>query len=263
MSGSLAVFKLTNINKSRLMKKELESDSQSTFADFDLGDCLGKSKSTLNFRNYDETNERINYEATHFSDTIATPIRFYLDDIDELFSSSESINNDQISRGTHIVNEYQEIHKFDVLIDLKSQEIFVFANKKISNAFMKRFKKSGYLKYEKIFFDMSKIDNIPELSNIWGLWEDCTGRCRKKAYFGTELHKIEGLDKKGVTSYNVNYLVDEENNVDFSIMSDCRLSSRSKMVTNVELFETYQAIKKHIGFTDRPEYLIEASEEDD
>jgi len=159
------------------------------------------------------------------------------------------------------VEEYQEIHKFDVLIDLKSEEIFVFANKKIAAVFMRRFKKSEYMQYEKIYFDMSKIENIPELADIWGLWEDCDGgRCKKKAYFGTEVHRLEELNKNMVTSYNVSYEYDGEI-VDLFILHDCRLSSKSKLITNAELFETYQAIKNQLSVSLNTDCIKEVFEE--
>lgn len=267
MSGSLAVFKLIKPDKEKLMKKELNSIPQQTFSDLEFCDSLGQSRSILNFREYDEKTNRIHYVATHFTDTIKTPIRIFLDNIEDTFYGLTPTDIQNIHTGMKRVDEFQEIHKFDVVIDLNSEEIFVFANKKLANNFMNRFKKT--LPYERIFFDMSKIENIPELSNIWGLWEDCTGgRCKKKAYFGTEVHKLEGLNKKMVTSYNVKYEFDEEQDVDLFIMYDCRLSSRSRIIENAELFETYDAIKNHLSvsvsnLTDCvPELVTEVFEEE-
>lgn len=262
MSGSLAVFKLINTDKDKLMKKSLDSKPQQTFSDLDLCDSLGQSRSLLTFKSYDQENDRVLYNATHFSDTIKNPIRIYLDTIEDSFYNLTEEEILKIKKGTKTIDEYQEIHKFAVLIDFKTAEVFIFTNKRISHNFIRRFKKSGYLDYVKIYFDMKKIDNIPELSNIWGLWEDCTGRCKKKAYFGTEVHKLEGLNKDQVTSYNVKYEFDGENDVDLFIMYDCRLSSRSRIIGNSELFETYQEVKKHLGISEDSDGFREVFEEE-
>lgn len=246
MAGSLAVFKLIDLEKEKLLKNELNSNPQHTFSDLDLADSLGQARSILKFIDYDENANRINYKSTHYSETITNKIRIYLDDLEDTFFGLNSDDIEKIKTGTKILDEYQEIYKFDVVIDLNTKEIFVFTKKNVAHSFMRRFKKSGLINYEKMLFDMSNIENVPELSNIWGLWEDCNGRCTKKAYFGTEVHRLEGLDKKNVSTYNVKYEVDDGNIVDFFIMVDCRLSSRSRIINNGELFETYQEIKTHL-----------------
>jgi hypothetical protein len=261
MTGSLAVYRLISPDKEKLMKKTHDSNPQHNFPDFDFFDSLGQSRSKLIFRNYDVENDRFYYSATHYSETIKAPIRFFLDDIEDIFSSTE-VHIEQIPRGTHIVNSYQSIDTFDVVIDFKTEEIFVFVNKKVANNFMKRFRKSGLFNYEKIFFDMEKVDNIPDLSNIWGLWEDSTGRCKKKAFFGTEVHKHEEVDKRKVTSYNVNLEYDDETVINLSIMIDCRLSSTSKIINNDELFETYRLVKESLGVSNITDKFIEVFEEE-
>ena len=201
MSGSLAVFKIINPNKEKLMKNELNSNPQrelSEFGDLHLSDNLGQERSLLYFRNYDAESEQLLYRAIHYTNTIKNPIRIFLDSIEDTFSGLEPDIIKAISKGEKIIEEYQEIYKFDVLIDFKMEEIFVFTKKKIANSFMKRFQKSGHIDYEKVFFDMQKIENIPELSSIWGLWEDCHGKCKKIAYFGTEVHTLDGVNKKNV-----------------------------------------------------------------
>lgn len=262
MSGSLAVFKLIKPQKEKLMKKEVDSTPQQTFSDLELCDSLGQARSILNFRSYDNETQRVWYSTTHYTDTITTPIRIFLDNIEDTFYGLKPSEIQNIRTGMKRVDSYQEIHRFDVLIDFSSEEIFVFTNKKTAAVFMKRFKKSGIMQYEKIYFDMSKIDNIPELSDIWGLWEDCDeGRCKKKAYFGTEVHKMEELNKNMVTSYNVSYEYEGEI-VDLFILHDCRLSSKSKHISNPELFETYQAVKNHLGVSFNTDCIKEVFEEE-
>ncbi|WP_440946935.1 hypothetical protein ACSAZL_01165 [Methanosarcina sp. T3] len=262
MGGSLAVFKLINPDKENLMKKELNSSSQCSFADLNLSDGLGYAKSVLKFRHYDDVNNRIHYIATHYSDTINAPIRIFLDNIEDVFAELVNTDIQNIPRGMHTVNQYQPMDEFDVVIDLGSEEIFVFVNKKIANVFMKRFKKSKYLTFEKIYFNMRNIKNIPDLADIWGLWENSTGRCKKKAFFGTNVHEHEEVNMDNVTSYNVNYEYDGETIVNFFIMIDCRLSSTSKRITNAELFETYNVVKNSLGITNIANNAIEVFEEE-
>ncbi|WP_155397831.1 hypothetical protein [Methanosarcina mazei] len=250
MGGSLAVFKLINPDKERLMKKSLNSDPQKNIFEFDnlyFEDSLGRPKSILNFKTYNGEKDRVYYKATHYTDTINIPIRIYLDSLEDSFADIEPEIVNKLAKGTKTISEYQEIYKFDVIIDFKTEEIFIFTKKNVANSFMSRFKKEKMLKYEKVYLDMKKIGNIPELSNIWGLWEDCEGKCKKKAYFGTAVHTLEELNKDNVTSYNVEYELDEENVVDLFITSDSRLSSRSKLIHNDELLNTYQELKIHLG----------------
>ena len=265
MSGSLAVFKIIHPNKEKLMKNELNSNPQRElheFADLHLSDNLGQERSILYFIKHDSENNRVHYKATHYTDTIKNPIRIYLDSLEDTFSGLEPDIIKVIQKGEKVIGEYQEIYKFDVLIDFKTEEIFIFTKKKIANSLMRRFHKSGHIDYEKTFFDMQKIENIPELLNIWGLWEDCQGKCKKKAYFGTAVHTLDELNKKNVTSYNVEYEIEEGNVVDLFIMGDCRLSSKSKLIGNDELFDTYKEIKKHLGTSGNRGDFIEVFQEE-
>lgn len=260
MGGSLAVFKLINPDKEKLMKG-LNSNPQHTFSDFDLADSLGQSRSKLKFRNYDEKNNRISYSATHYSETIKSQIRFFLDDIEGLSLNLDE-SRDPLTRGTHTVNSYQQVDFFDVVIDLNSEEMFVFVNKKVAHNFMRRFKRRNIINYEKIYFNMDRVENIPDLADIWGLWEKSCGRCKSKAYFGTEVHKLDEVNKNKVTSYNVNLEYDDGVVVNLSIMIDCRLSSTSKVIANDELFDIYHLLKKQLGITNTTEDFTEVFEEE-
>jgi len=262
MGATLSVFKLINPNKEKLMKG-VNSNPQLTFQDLDLKDELGEARSNLKFFDYDETNNKVKYNAIHYTETISNPIRVYLDDIEDSFSNIPKEIITQIKKGTKNIQEYQEIHKFEVIIDFKTNEVFVFANKKIANAFMRRFKRNGLIEYKKVYFNLSKVDDIPELANIWGCWESCQGKCKKKAYFGTEVNKIEGIKKEQVTSYNVEYEYDSDTIVDLFIAIECRISSKSSLMTNAELFRTYQELKKSLGADIKEDSSTEAFQEEE
>lgn len=248
MGGSLAVFKLLRPNKSKLMKNELDSNPQQTFYDLELTDGLGQARSVLHFLTYNKELSRASYKVTHFSDTIAHKIRVYIDPEEAYCGlTHEQIENLPVKNTT--VDEYQEIHHFNVIIDFDNEEIYVFVNKDISRSFVKRFIKSNRITAKKMSFNMDNIENIPELTNIWGLWEESTGRCKKKAYFGTEVHREEGINKQKVTSYNVTYELDDENNMHLLIMRDCRLSSNSGLIEEDDLLDIYFEIKNELGVT--------------
>ncbi|MEK6882601.1 MAG: hypothetical protein AABY22_23470 [Nanoarchaeota archaeon] len=210
-------------------------------------DELGSAKSTLKLKNYNKDNEIANYEALHFSETIKNPVRvFFIDDYSDIQEEGLNINPIEIKRGSQILdNGYQEVFKFEVIIDFKTEEIFVFTKKDVALSFMRRLRHSKNLDFELIEFDLSKIDEITELDNVWGLWEDSIGRCKKKAYFGTEVHKEEGVDVKNITSYNVIYSYGN-NSIGLIICRECRISSNYSILTNTDLFKIYQNLKREL-----------------
>lgn len=249
MGISLNVFKILEIDENKFKKEEVFSPLQTTYADFNFSDEVSSATSSLRFLSQDDKNNRVTYNAVHYSDTINHPVRVFLDDIEEYLSldaASEPIvktKPPQNQRTKVINNGYQEVYKFDVIIDFKTSEIFIFTKKSIARSFMRRFKEYSNFNYEYIYFDLTKIDELPELDNVWGIWENSSGRCKKKAYFGTEIHKEEGIKKTNITSYNVEYEYDG-NAVDLFIGIECRISSKSSILTNADLFKIYQHLKK-------------------
>ena len=117
--------------------------------------------------------------------------------------------------------------------------------KKLFRTLEQNYKKSKYFDYEKIFFDLSRIDELPEFDNIWGAWQDSKGRCKKKAYFGIQIHKEEGVEIKNITSFNAEYEY-ENNIIDLIISKECRISSRSSIVTKADLYKIYNYLKDNL-----------------
>jgi len=249
MGVSLSIFKIKDYKKERFIGSgELSTlNGQLTFKDLEIMDELGSAKSTLKLKNYNKDNEIANYEALHFSETIKNPVRvFFIDDYSDIQEEGLNINPVEIKRGSQILdNGYQEVFKFEVIIDFKTEEIFVFTKKDVALSFMRRLRHSKNLDFELIEFDLSKIDEITELDNVWGLWEDSIGRCKKKAYFGTEVHKEEGVDVKNITSYNVIYSYGD-NSIGLIICRECRISSNYSILTNTDLFKIYQNLKREL-----------------
>jgi len=237
MGVSLSVFKIKDYKKERFVGSGEVSTltGQLTFKDLEIMDELGSAKSTLKLKGYDKENDIANYEAVHFSETIKNPVRvFWIDDYSDIQEEGLNINPIEIKRGSRILeNGYQEVFKFEVIIDFKTEEIFIFTKRYVALSFMRRLRNSKNLDFELIEFDLTKIEEITELNNVWGLWEDSTGRCKKKAYFGTEVHKVEGVEQQNITSYNVIYEY-QDNSIGLIICRECRISSNSSTITNTD-----------------------------
>lgn len=252
MGVSLSVFKIKDYIKEKFVgvgNKEVTTlNGQLTLNDLEIMDELGSAKSTLKLKGYDKEKDIAHYETIHFSETIKSPVRvFFTEDYSDIQEEGLNINPfETIKRGSKVLeNGYQEVFKFEVIIDFKTEEIFVFTKKSIALSFMKRLRNSKNLDFEITEFDLAKIDEITELDNVWGLWEDSTGRCKKKAYFGTEVHKEEGVEIKNITSYNVIYSY-EDNSIGLIICRECRISSNYSILTNTDLFKIYQNLKREL-----------------
>lgn len=254
MGVSLSVFKIGEYNKEAFIGREEVStlNGQLTFKDLELLDELGSAKSTLKLKNYDKDNERAIYDVIHFSETIKNPVRVFLPSYEDYGEMAEEAinpeNEIELKRKgrSEILNQgYQEVFNFEMIIDFKTKEIFVFTKKYVALSFMRRLRHKKVLDFEIITFDLSKIDEIQELGDVWGVWEDSTGRCKKRAYFGTQVHKVDGVDKPSITSYNVTYEHNDEN-IGLIICRDCRISSNTSIVTNTDLLKIYQNLKREL-----------------
>jgi hypothetical protein len=254
MGVSLSVFKIGEYNKKAFIGEGKIStlNGQLTFKDLELLDELGSAKSTLKLKNYDKDNGRATYDVVHFSETIKNPVRVFLPNYEDYEEMAEGEicpeNEAELKKKgrSEILNQgYQEVFNFEVIIDFKTEEIFVFTKKNVALSFMRRLRHKKVLEFGIITFDLSKIDEIQELGDVWGVWEDSTGRCKKKAYFGTQVHKVDGVDKPSITSYNVTY-EHEEGNIGLIICKDCRISSNTSTVANSDLFKIYQNLKREL-----------------
>lgn len=241
MGIALSVFRLINPNKELLLKKEFNSKNQKTLEKWAVIKEIDVPDSKLTGIKYDEKNDRVTYKAKHYSDTIKHPVRVFIDDIDEQLTTNrpdiELYSTREFEKG------YQQVYNFNVIIDFKTSEIFVFAKKDVAKSFMKRFKRSKRIDFDYFHFDLDKIDMVAELENVFGAWEDVSkGRLKTKAYFGTQVHKEIEVSKDRVTSYNVEFQFKNEL-IDLFISRDCRISTHSSKLTNEKLLEVYYLLK--------------------
>lgn len=242
MAGSMSVFKLTSFEKTKLLRDENHTELQNTLASARLLEGAGPIDTILILEEYNEKEEKAHYSITHYSNIINHPIRAFID-IEKRFSNFiEGEIKKDAPKIQEINSGYQEIYLFRVLLDFKNKECFVFTKKSIASSFMERAKKAGFFNYEDIKFDLAKIKEIPEVSNVWGAWENSIGKCKRKAYFGTAINELDEVDKSQITSYNINY--EHENaTVDLCITNDARISSNSTIIQEFQLRQIYSSVK--------------------
>jgi hypothetical protein len=146
------------------------------------------------------------------------------------------------------INAYQKISHFRVDLDLNKNKIYVFTKKDTANTFIRRFRYSKIIDYEYIYFDLTKIDELENLGNVFGAWQNGVGRCKKKAYFGTQINKLQDIidDKEKVTSYNVEYEYNGEI-VDLFISRDGKISTQSNLLTNKDLVNIFNYLDQELS----------------
>jgi len=249
MGIALSVFKLINPNKelllNKVVNKEISSKSQKTLEKWTALKEIDVPASKLKGISYNEKDDRVKYQARHYSETIKYPVKVFIDNIDEDITTKrpdiELYTSKEFNKG------YQQVFIFDVIIDFKTSEIFVFTKKNVANSFINRFKKYGRIDYDFFQFNLDNIDMIVELENVFGAWEDVSkGRLKTKGYFGTQVHKEIEVDKNRIKSYNIEYQIDKELIIDLFISRDCKISSHSSQLTNKKLLEIYNHLKEKL-----------------
>jgi hypothetical protein len=245
MGIALSVFKLINPNREILLKKEFNSKDQKTLEKWNVIKEIDVPDSKLKGIEYDEKNDRVKYKARHYTETIPHSVRVFIDNIDEELSLKMPDLKEPATR--EFDKGYQQVFVFNVIIDFKTNEIFVFTKTDIARSFMSRFKKSKRIEYENLEFNLDKIDMLTELKNVFGAWEDVSkGRLKSRAYFGTQVHKEISVDKNSIVSYNIEFSFEEEI-IDLFIARDCRISTHSSSLSNEKLLEIYYILKAKLS----------------
>jgi len=232
MGASVNIFKVGEIKKEKL-SGTLIIPQQQTLADIGLFDEIGTPKSIL--KKIKETDKLVSFKVTHHSETQKKPVRIFWETLEE--------NSPLGNKGTkEVTGGYQEIYEFPFIINLSEMEGYIFAKKDIANSFQKRLRKEGIMDLKNLKIDLAKLDDLPETCNIWGIWEDGIGRCKKKALFGVEVNKENQHDKEKATAYNLEYDFGDET-IDLVISSTGGISSRSKQITEDDLLTIYKKLK--------------------
>lgn len=134
---------------------------------------------------------------------------------------------------------YQEVEHFEFYVDFSSSRMYIFAPKKVTEPFIKKLQDNGFLKYNEIKFDFSKIGELPNKKSAWGIWKNSEGIIKRIAEFG------KGIDQTIDDYSNITtlYLEYEHNNRDIQIVIGLngRLSTPNK-ITKSELINIYKDI---------------------
>lgn len=251
MGIALSVFKISDMEKERFVKlknkKISNQDFQQTFEEYADLKRITAPNSILTLKSYDKNEDIVTYRVKHYSDIQSHPVKVFFTKIEDGIDYTEYLPKENTTY--EFENGYQIAYYFDVIIDFKQNELFVFTKKDIAKQFVKRFENNGAFKIEHRDFNLEKIDELPELDNVFALWEDVSkGRVKKKAYFGTQVHKEGDVELDKITSYNIEYKSGEKLIHDLFIAKDCRIGSQSSQINDKKLIDIYYHIKEVIGF---------------
>jgi len=227
--------------------QKVYTNTQTNLPEAGFANGAGTEKSILTLKDYNEKPDEAFYSVIQYSNVIKKPIRAFISPADfESYFTNHDINISNFKgKVTELGAGYQEIQKFEAMIDFKANEIFMSAKKEDAHLFITRLLNCGLLEYEQCSFDLSKVDEITEIPNVWGAWETSSGNCKKRAYFGVDINHLDDIDNKRVTSYNVNYNYGDFT-IDLCITADGRISSKATIVNTTDLTKIYYKLKAHL-----------------
>lgn len=129
------------------------------------------------------------YSVEQYTPTIKEPIRFLLGGVQDY------------SYG------YQRLAKFQIYFRNKDAKLFIFTNNAHTELFLHRLKElinSNAVVIENIEFEFSKIRSIPEIKNIWGVWERVNLAHKSvNASFGVDVDKNPEVKLANATALNI------------------------------------------------------------
>lgn len=188
------------------------------------------SKITHVSKNADGNSDKL-YLVEQYTPTIVEPIRFYLNGLQEY------------DKG------YQRRAAFPLLYNKQNSMLFIFANIFHSGILLDRFeniKKDVVL--EDTSFDFDKFTLIPEIKNIWGVWERVNlAHKRTNASFGNEVNKSPDVKLSQATSINLKMEI-KGKMYTLAISRDGRISTQQRLKKEelAEIFDKY--FKKHLSW---------------
>lgn len=164
------------------------------------------------------------YIVEQYTPTIIEPIRFYLDGLQEY------------DKG------YQRKATFPIIYRKQDSMLFMFTNIFHSGILLNRFedvKRNVVLR--DTFFDFEKFTLIPEIKNIWGVWERVNlAHKRTNASFGNQVDKSPDVKLSQATSINLKMEI-KGKVYTLAISKDGRISSsqRLKKEELIGIFDKY------------------------
>lgn len=158
------------------------------------------------------------------------------------------MENPAITSSVETTNGYQLIFRFEIGIDPTKKMLYIFSDKSQANLLLKRLKINKILEVRHCYLNLTNISKISNIKDEWGMWLDSRGQILKKAYFGTNLHKIKEDTAEKIISYDVSYTIKDEDEKDSTISliisHEGRISSNSTYAKNDVLFKIFNNIKE-------------------
>jgi len=212
------------------IKDKVEVPLQTDINKYNIGatDTIKRAETTIELKSKNG-GDKLTYEVSQYSNTIIEPIRFYLDGVFDY------------DKG------YQRKAVFPMIYRKSDSKLFIFTNIEHSEIFIDRIeelKKNIVLK--DTYFDFEDFKLIPEIKNIWGVWEKVNLAHKKtNASFGTQVDKSVDVELSRATSINLKMEIDGKTYT-LSISKDGRISSsqRLKKEELLNIFDKY--FKKYL-----------------
>lgn len=183
---------------------------------------LKNSTTTITVKN--ETTENIVYNVQQYSPTIKEPIRILLEGIIDYKYG------------------YQRLANFELVYRKGDKKLFVFANNEHTDLLHTRLKDiHDKVELEEVEFDFGKIRSIPQIKNIWGVWEKVNMAYKSvNASFGVDVDKSK--DVKLVQATAVNFKMDLNGKLyTLTLSKEGRISSKSILDHKelIDIFDKY------------------------
>ncbi len=249
MAIALTIFKIENIKKQPFLNSTKKKITLEDFAQKldQYTDITGNPAPSTNLERiwYDKNHDRAKYKVEHWTDTNKDIIRVFVDDLQEssLYNKYKIIPN----KTNKFTYGYQLKIDFEMILDFKESEIFIFANKRFSKQFINRLNEVGAIKHKSIKFNLENITKNDNVQNVSTVWEDeDENNIKTIGYIGVQVHKDKRIDLGKATAIRVEMLSNDKLLPDVFISEDCRLSSLSKHVTSNDLIEVYKDLKNRL-----------------
>ena len=122
---------------------------------------------------------------------------------------------------------YQEVETFEFQINFDSNLMYVFAPKNVANTILKKLQNDGFLEYDEVNFDFSKIGELEHKKSAWGIWKNSEGVIKRIAQFGKDIEQTID-DYSDITTMYMDYEY-RDRSIQLIMGLDGRLATRNKI----------------------------------
>lgn len=139
-------------------------------------------------------------------------------------------------------NGYQRIDEFSVWLRKDPKEMFIFAPKAESKRFIKRLRKFRDAEVTTVNYDFSRIEELENLENAWGLWRDTQGIIQRVGEFGDGIED-EIDDPSKITTLYIDYEYGDSVQL---VLSEGGSISTKQNITKDDLFSIFEELRESI-----------------